>query len=786
MLQEPPEREKDDPLLLFVPGSNAPTPKRVNSTTAPPSAWHPPSQHRTAAPNVSSSSSNKRWYRVSLQDGTKWVTRDMASLDFLLHIPFAAEPSIVQAGYQLQLLRDQDEHRAQGTWWDQWIAAQQPPAVRTAPSDAFLEQPPDVRPAGRRLEGEVAVRIQIPLTHPPGVRLTKQTSIARQAALREWEVATAWGTSQQPPLLDGRLFWSANSSYPIAVSSVLRYEPSTCGNFYTCSMIQFFYRTPSSIIPCSHLSPSPTEKEEAAFRRRKLEAIGGGGSQFVLPDRDWRGISYRALLRRGEANPTKQFNRFVRAPDDASDTSSSSSSSSSQDSNHYVPGLLDDPGMVLGRHRTVMIGDRVTGPMVFSTIQFVKPAVLKAELNKQFRERFDGWEPPKKARKYIGAQVIQGNYVLIDPTAVDDYADVEPHSSPYDPSAAPSTRRRQSSVASTSSNEATAVPVEKTIRMPPSLTLSKIRSIKSQALKAAVKANLEIGTVALACVYFERLCLEGRVDKSNRRISFAACWLLAAKINEPNVVALVTSKHDDQRRPQKSLLRPGHRSHSMFASLLLFFTQDWALSLQHVFTAEWCVFAALRFSLDATPSQVAFHFKRLLKTLEWNAAAYLGATMYQQWQDVLAQEEEERRRPRHADRLPTVELSRRHHSSTVHHDDEASPERRMDLPDVSAPLTHDARPITPPRRRKLWFTGARSMSTEHLAVAADEEEGGGGTTGQLLLKKKRLGGLLHLSPSLPDIASSLSIAAGDEVPMPGPPGEPYDDGNEEEEDGIVV
>lgn len=33
------------------------------------------------------------------------------------------------------------------------------------------------------------------------------------------------------------------------------------------------------------------EKEEAAIRRRKLEAVGGGGSQFVLPNRDWRGIS---------------------------------------------------------------------------------------------------------------------------------------------------------------------------------------------------------------------------------------------------------------------------------------------------------------------------------------------------------------------------------------------------------------------------------------------------------------------------------------------------------------
>ena len=68
--------------------------------------------------------------------------------------------------------------------------------------------------------------------------------------------------------------------------------------------------------------------------------------------------------------------------------------------------------------------------------------------------------------------------------------------------------------------------------MPPSLTLSKIRSLKEQALAAAVRAKLEISTVALAIIYFERLCLDCRVDKSNRRLSFAACLLLAIKINE--------------------------------------------------------------------------------------------------------------------------------------------------------------------------------------------------------------------------------------------------------------
>lgn len=203
----------------------------------------------------------------------------------------------------------------------------------------------------------------------------------------------------------------------------------------------------------------------------------------------------------------KQFNRFVRNKNpDADDTSSddsSTSTSSSDDSDVYIPGLLDDPGMVLGRHRTVIMGDRVTGPVVSSTIQFVKPALLKAELNKQFRERFDGWEPPKSARKYIGAKVIQGNYVLIDPT--DEYDDQS-----YE-----RRRNRQGSITSTSTGSGE--PKEKTIRMPPSLTLSKIRSLKSQILQAAIRANLEIGTVALACVYFERLCLDCRVDKSNRR-----------------------------------------------------------------------------------------------------------------------------------------------------------------------------------------------------------------------------------------------------------------------------
>lgn len=165
----------------------------------------------------------------------------------------------------------------------------------------------------------------------------------------------------------------------------------------------------------------------------------------------------------------------------------------------------------------------MTGCTVASTIQFVKPALLKADLNKQFRERFESWEPPKSQRRFIGARVVDGMYTLMEPGERDQAGNLIDEENGNN-----SMRKRQGSITSVNSADAT----KETIRMPPSLTLSKIRSIKHQALLAAVKAKLEIGTVALAFVYFERLCLDCRVDKTNRRLSFAACLLLAIKINE--------------------------------------------------------------------------------------------------------------------------------------------------------------------------------------------------------------------------------------------------------------
>ena len=272
--------------------------------------------------------------------------------------------------------------------------------------------------------------------------------------------------------------------------------------------------------------------------------------------------------------------------------------------------------------------DRVTGCIVSSTIQFVKPSILKADLNKKFRDKFDGWEPPKSQHKFIGAKVVEGVYTLMEPQ--DDEGG--------------------GSASGTDTGAA-----EHAIRMPPSLTLSKIRSIKQQALMAAVKAKLELGTVALAFIYFERLCLDCRVDKTNRRLSFAACLLLAIKINESHVGLVMkpepskqnspkNSSSDDKKGPLRlqTLIRPTKKSDNMFASLLEFFIEDWSLSLKHLFAAEWGVFAALQFRLHAKPSQVAFHFKRLIKSMGWDPLSYLGSEMFGYWQESLALEDYQR------------------------------------------------------------------------------------------------------------------------------------------------
>lgn len=206
----------------------------------------------TTTPNVA----RGRIYRTVVAGQTKWVTRDLAALDFLLGIPMEQEPSLVHAGW----LRNQQP--APGKWWEKFIR-QAPASVLRKPGDNVLEQPDSqaidnthdrtVATGGRRLDGDKAIKVTIPRT---GFTRTRQRSIARQAAIREWELQVAHGLQGEKSdgLLDGRVFFSSKENYPISIFSVIRYEP---------------------------------KREEAARLRQKLEARGGGGTQFNVPERDW-------------------------------------------------------------------------------------------------------------------------------------------------------------------------------------------------------------------------------------------------------------------------------------------------------------------------------------------------------------------------------------------------------------------------------------------------------------------------------------------------------------------
>ncbi|CAJ1956403.1 unnamed protein product [Cylindrotheca closterium] len=660
------------------------------------------------APEITSSGmSSRRPRRGSASGSTNPISsatgsktgykREIAALEFLLGIPMKAERDIVHQGWLQQngmvdMKRNNkkaDDAAAtpvarsgsgdirsgngdmpplvghHGRWWEKWVgnpSKQMDPSRSSRIEEEELEQPNQfdeslrsatfrnrhqvvsmVHAPGRRLEGDDAIRIEMPKEIK---KSSGQRHIARIAAKREWELEIAHGIDNaalrssasnasdarkdHPPLLDGRIFFSAAGSYPCEVFSIIRYEP---------------------------------KKEEAARRRKKLEARGGGGSEFIVPARDWRGISYRALLparkqgkhrSRSNDNSLMLFDRFQnhhdplenkRSTNETASTGSETleeSDDTDDEPDTYVPGLLDDPEMVLGRHRNVMIGDRSTGCIVASTIQFVQPTLLKSNLNKQFRERFDGWEPPKVQRPFIGAQIVDGVYTLKEDDGHGASQSLAIESGSNISSSTGSQRKRQGSMSSMPGVDSSEI-----IRMPPSLTLSKIRSLKLQALRAAVKARLEISTVALAIVYFERLCLDCRIDKTNRRLSFAACLLLAVKINESHVGLVMT--HEDRSGASsskalaanriQSLYRPTKKSNNMFSSLLEFFTQEWEISLKHLFSAEWGVFAALQFRLHAKPSQVAFHYRRLLKSLGWNPRQYLGGEMFSFWQTALAHEE---------------------------------------------------------------------------------------------------------------------------------------------------
>lgn len=123
-----------------------------------------------------------------------------------------------------------------------------------------------------------------------------------------------------------------------------------------------------------------------------------------------------------------------------------------------------------------------------------------------------------------------------------------------------------------------------------SLTLSKIRSLKRRALELWWSNKGELSTIALAITCFDRLVYQRLVNKTNRKIAFATCLLLAFKMNE-------------SRETHKDIV-----SKWLIPNL----EKAFSVNRKDLLDAEFIVFARLSFSLHVPAEMVEPHFDRLL------------------------------------------------------------------------------------------------------------------------------------------------------------------------------
>ena len=166
--------------------------------------------------------------------------------------------------------------------------------------------------------------------------------------------------------------------------------------------------------------------------------------------------------------------------------------------------------------------------------------------------------------------------------------------------------------------------------LPTSMSLSKIRTLKRESLEQWKKHDLELSTLALGIVYFERLVIKTLVMKTNRKLKFAACLLLAYKFNEgeskseEEIMSPTNSGQEIQAATNNSntttmngpLLAMQHVFDSIERSL--------GISRKELFRIELQVFAELDFDLSIPPEKLMPHFLRLLDTLDSTPKEYLG------------------------------------------------------------------------------------------------------------------------------------------------------------------
>ena len=345
--------------------------------------------------------------------GNKRTNRHLAALDFLLNLPMEQEQKIREAGHkninrinflERKLANPESDHDDD----DQRVSSM-PSAVA---SEIMFD---DVSPSHgetvygfKKLHGKSCPVAHIPLEFRYNLlKLTDQSAVVRhwEDALLGSNRTSSSSSSSHQSILSSRMIFSRTRAYPTAICSIIKYDA---------------------------IGEAKKINKQKADDHKGLEV-------YVLPQRDWRGLSYKPLFK--PIYEDESINRY-----------------------HYDRGFLydpdslDDPTMLYGSHRFNMSRAAVTGPIISSIILYANNKELKDDLNDKFHEQHP--------------------------------------------------------------------------ELPPSLTLSKIRSLKRMTVNMCISLDLELSTAAYAIIYFERLCLKKLVTKFNRHLTMSVCLLLATKFNQ--------------------------------------------------------------------------------------------------------------------------------------------------------------------------------------------------------------------------------------------------------------
>ncbi|KAM4610440.1 CDK5 and ABL1 enzyme substrate 2 [Polymixia lowei] len=120
------------------------------------------------------------------------------------------------------------------------------------------------------------------------------------------------------------------------------------------------------------------------------------------------------------------------------------------------------------------------------------------------------------------------------------------------------------------------------------LTLSKIRSLKREMRAVGEDCGFQPVTIAMGFVYFEKLVLQGRLNKHNRKLVSAACVLLAAKISS-----------DLKKQEVKHLIDK--------------LEERFRISRRELIPFEFTILVALEMALYLPESKVMPHYRRLVQ-----------------------------------------------------------------------------------------------------------------------------------------------------------------------------